>query len=47
MDPHPTAAWPHALTWALLLGLGGVVGSGALATGLGWMTQAALAWLAG
>ncbi|MEQ1503526.1 MAG: hypothetical protein ABMB14_14915 [Myxococcota bacterium] len=33
--------------WSLALGLGGVIGSGALATGLGWLAELALGWLGG
>lgn len=38
---------PYSVTWALLLGLGGVVGSGAAATAIGWLAQAAMTWFTG
>lgn len=33
-----------SIAQAWLLGLGGIVGSGALATGLGYVAQVALVW---
>lgn len=30
-----------SLGWSVLLGIGGVMGSGALATGIGWLLQVA------
>ena len=33
-----------SIAGALLVGLAGLVGSGALATGLGWLAQSAATW---
>jgi hypothetical protein len=33
-----------SIVWALCVGLAGLVGSGALATGIGWVAQVACAW---
>jgi hypothetical protein len=42
--PHVEDPMNSSIAQAWLLGLGGIVGSGALATGLGYVAQVALAW---